>query len=252
MSSDDAYTGGGFKHRGSIHMNSRIGSRLGVAALAILVFSSVTAPARADDSDGYSGSRGSPGRPGWMNGQNPHARQGQWPDHHQEPRPRPDIHRGWPPQAGPQAHGYGWHTHEGRSIFVPVYRTRYYRDVVVIRRYGHVYPGYGYYHDDDDAYRWLAFTAITLKILDNLNEAQERAHEQAQAEATMAPVGDTIIWNQSGASGAVSVLRDGYSTSGRYCREFQQQVTIGGQTEWAYGTACQQPAGSWQVVSTGS
>jgi surface antigen len=96
----------------------------------------------------------------------------------------------------------------------------------------------------------LAFTAITLKILDNLNEAQERAHEQAQAEAATAPVGDTIYWNQSGASGAVSVLRDGYSASGRYCREFQQEVTIGGGTERAYGTACQQADGSWQVVST--
>jgi 17 kDa outer membrane surface antigen len=126
----------------------------------------------------------------------------------------------------------------------------HYRDVVVIRRYGPVYPGYGYYRSDDDAYRWLAFTAITLKILDNLNEAQERAHEQAQAEAATAPVGDTIYWNQSGASGAVSVLRDGYSASGRYCREFQQEVTIGGGTERAYGTACQQADGSWQVVST--
>ena len=152
---------------------------------------------------------------------------------------------------GPSGDGYGWHTHE-RPILVPDYLTRYYGDVVVIRRYGHVYPGYGYYRDDDAAYRWLAFTAITLKILDNLNEAQERAHEQAQAEATRAPVGDTIRWNESGASGAVSVLRDGYSTSGRYCREFQQQVTIGGQTEGAYGTACQQPDGSWQIVSTGS
>jgi hypothetical protein len=133
-----------------------------------------------------------------------------------------------------------------------VYRTRYYRDVIVVRRYGHVYSGYGHYHNDDDAYRWLAFTAITLKILDNLNEAQERAHEQAQLEATRAAVGETIMWNHSGASGAVSVLRDGYSTSGRYCREFQQHVTIGGRSERAYGTACQQPDGSWQVVSTGS
>jgi hypothetical protein len=123
---------------------------------------------------------------------------------------------------------------------------RHYRDVVVIRRYGPVYPGYGYYRSDDDAYRWLAFTAITLKILDNLNEAQERAHEQAQAEAATAPVGDTIYWNQSGASGAVSVLRDGYSASGRYCREFQQEVTIGGGTERAYGTGL--PTSRWLLA----
>ncbi len=36
-------------------------------------------------------------------------------------------------------------------------------------------------------------------------------------------------------------------TSGRYCREFQQSVVIGGQSEQAYGIACQQPDGSWEV-----
>ena len=66
-------------------MYLRIGSRLGVAALDICFSTVITAPARADDSDGYSGSRGP------MNGQNPHARQEQWPNQHQEPRPRPDI-----------------------------------------------------------------------------------------------------------------------------------------------------------------
>lgn len=42
------------------------------------------------------------------------------------------------------------------------------------------------------------------------------------------------------------------STSGRYCREFQQKVTVGGKTEEAYATACQNPDGTWEVVSTGS
>ena len=36
---------------------------------------------------------------------------------------------------------------------------------------------------------------------------------------------------------------------GQYCREYQQTVTIGGQTEQAYGTACRQPDGSWKIVS---
>jgi triosephosphate isomerase len=37
--------------------------------------------------------------------------------------------------------------------------------------------------------------------------------------------------------------------AGRYCREFQQTVTIGGRTEQAYGTACMQPDGAWEVIS---
>lgn len=236
-------------------MTWRIGSKLGVAALALLLFSSVgIAPTRADDDDGkrYPGGYH---RPGWVNDQKAHGRPGKWPDqrrgHVERYVPKRDIHR-HPPRPIHQAHGYGRHAGHGKTVFVPVYRTRYYRDVVVVRRHGHLYSGYGHYRDDEAAYQWLAFTAITLKLLDNLNEAQERAHEQAQLEATRAAVGETIMWNHSGASGAVSVLRDGYSTSGRYCREFQQHVIIGGRTEQAYGTACQQPDGSWQVVSTSS
>lgn len=34
-----------------------------------------------------------------------------------------------------------------------------------------------------------------------------------------------------------------------YCREFTKVVTIGGRAQNAYGKACRQPDGSWQVVS---
>ena len=34
-----------------------------------------------------------------------------------------------------------------------------------------------------------------------------------------------------------------------YCREFTKVVDIGGRRESAYGTACMQPDGSWQIVS---
>ena len=142
--------------------------------------------------------------------------------------------------------------HRGPAHAVRSDRIRHYRDVIVVRPYGHWYPGYGGYRLDNDAFKWLSFTAITLKILDNLNEQQQREHEAAQIKATQAEVGETIIWNKSGASGSVTVLRDGTSTAGRYCREFQQEVTIGRKREVAYGTACRNPDGSWEVVSTGS
>ena len=128
---------------------------------------------------------------------------------------------------------------------------RRYRDVVILRPYGRWYSGYGHYHNDSDAFKWLAFTAITLKILDNLNESQERALEHAQINATTAPIGESIIWTEGAASGTVTATREGTSTAGRYCREFQQKVTVGGQTQEAYGTACMQPDGSWEIVSTG-
>ncbi|MBY0458639.1 MAG: hypothetical protein K2V38_14970, partial [Gemmataceae bacterium] len=38
------------------------------------------------------------------------------------------------------------------------------------------------------------------------------------------------------------------SPSGSYCREFQSSGVVAGRMEQLYGTACQQPDGSWRVV----
>ncbi len=134
-----------------------------------------------------------------------------------------------------------------RVIVVP--ERRRYRNVWVVRDYGHRYYGYGHYRRDDDAYKWIAFTAITVALINNLSEYQQRAYEDAQIRATTAPIGETIQWSQAGAYGTVTATRDGTSSSSRYCREFQKTVTIGGRTEQAYGTACMQPDGAWEVVS---
>jgi len=126
-------------------------------------------------------------------------------------------------------------------------RSYVHHGVTVYRPHGHYYHGYGHYHGDDDAWKWLAFTAITLKVLDNLNEQQQREHEAAQVVATTAPVGQAITWDDGGASGSVTTTRQGQDAAGNQCREFQQEVTIGGQTEQAYGTGCLQPDGSWKI-----
>lgn len=114
----------------------------------------------------------------------------------------------------------------------------------------HWHPGYGPYRGDSEAWQWLAFAAITVHLLDLMNEQQRRAHEYAQIQATTAPIGQRIVWNDGGASGSVVALRDGTDSAGAYCREFQQDVTVGGRTEHAYGTACRQPDGAWKIVST--
>jgi len=63
--------------------------------------------------------------------------------------------------------------------------------------------------------------------------------------------GTTSRWENpdSGHHGTVTPVETYQRADGRYCREFQQTVTIGGRTERAYGTACRQPDGSWEVVS---
>lgn len=137
-----------------------------------------------------------------------------------------------------------------RDYYVPEDRVRYYRDITVVRPHGQWYSGYGHYDHDDDALPFLAFAAITLGILDLMNEHQQRALEDAQIRATRTPIGVPIRWNNGDAYGTVTPTRDGRDADGRYCREFQQKVKVGGQKSQAYGTACRQPDGTWQIVST--
>jgi hypothetical protein len=138
-----------------------------------------------------------------------------------------------------------------RTIYVAPRRVRHYRNVTIIRPYGHWYGGYGHFFSDTDAWVFLALTAITLAIVDSLSEGQQRQHEAAQVMATTAPIGETITWNDGSASGSVTPVRDGRTEDGEYCREFLQTVTIGGREEEAYGTACLRPDGAWEVVSSG-
>jgi surface antigen len=83
-----------------------------------------------------------------------------------------------------------------------------------------------------------------------MDEQDRMRADQAVNQAHSAPVGETIVWNnpESGNSGAVTPVRDGTSTSGLYCREFQQTITVNGRTETAYGTACREPDGTWRIV----
>lgn len=86
------------------------------------------------------------------------------------------------------------------------------------------------------------------RSMDELDRIQAR---DAQQYAYSAPIGETIVWNntESGNYGNVTPVRDGYTNSGRYCREFQTEITVSGQQENGYGTACRQEDGSWQIVS---
>jgi len=81
------------------------------------------------------------------------------------------------------------------------------------------------------------------------DEDRRRANTAAQ-QAYIMPVGKQITWNnpQNGNSGTITPVQDGYTTNGAYCREFQQSIIVGGQQQQGYGTACQQPDGSWKIV----
>jgi surface antigen len=84
----------------------------------------------------------------------------------------------------------------------------------------------------------------------SLDRADRLAANNAAQQSFNAPVGEEIRWNNpdSGNRGSVVTTRDGHRSNGQYCREYQQKVVVGGKTENAYGTACRQPDGSWEVV----
>jgi surface antigen len=90
------------------------------------------------------------------------------------------------------------------------------------------------------------------EIGSSLDRADQAYAGRAVQKAYVAPIGQKIIWNnpQSGNSGVITPTREGHDPStNAYCREYQQTVTVGGRTQQAFGQACQQPDGTWKIVS---
>ena len=73
---------------------------------------------------------------------------------------------------------------------------------------------------------------------------------KANQQAHSAPIGETVSWNnpESGHYGTVTPTRDGRSTAGRYCREYQQTIYVDGRQETAVGQACQNSDGTWETI----
>ena len=84
-------------------------------------------------------------------------------------------------------------------------------------------------------------------------DAADRAYAAGSFGHAMeyAPTCSTITWDnpRSGSNGTVTPTQTYEPEPGRYCREFQQQVVIGGKVQDAYGTACRQPDGDWEIVT---
>ncbi len=105
-----------------------------------------------------------------------------------------------------------------------------------------------HHHDRDDVFVLFGLGLATVGLFALLNQNQQQAHHRSQVYATTAPVGRTITWNDGGAGGSVVVTRDGRDQAGRYCREYRHTVTVAGRQQQAWGTACRQPDGDWQIV----
>lgn len=92
---------------------------------------------------------------------------------------------------------------------------------------------------------------IGSEIGESLDRADQLAMQhETQNTLETAPAGTTNTWHNpdSGNSGTVTPTDTYQQSDGTYCREFQQTVTVGGETQEAYGTACRQSDGSWQII----
>lgn len=88
----------------------------------------------------------------------------------------------------------------------------------------------------------------------SLDRADQLAMERTTQDALEnGASGSSKTWTNpdTGHSGTVTpqpAFRDG--SSDQVCREYQQTVTVAGQKETAYGTACRQPDGSWRIANS--
>lgn len=80
---------------------------------------------------------------------------------------------------------------------------------------------------------------------------RQLANETAQRAFERTPAGQPATWRNpdSGASGSVTPTRTFQAANGGYCREFQQEIVVGGERQQSFGTACRQPNGQWRIVS---
>lgn len=80
---------------------------------------------------------------------------------------------------------------------------------------------------------------------------QQHAATNAQQTLETAPTGHASGWNNpdTGNSGTIVPTRTYQEPNGTYCREFTQTITVNGKQEKAFGKACRQSDGNWQIVS---
>lgn len=80
---------------------------------------------------------------------------------------------------------------------------------------------------------------------------RELAMSTAHQSLEHAPTGSVSTWENpdNGHSGSFSPTRTYQRQSGQYCREYQQEILVGGERQRAYGTACRQTDGSWQILN---
>lgn len=96
----------------------------------------------------------------------------------------------------------------------------------------------------------LAGAFVGNSIGKSLDEHDKLMLEKSSRQALeYSPSGSSVEWNNpdSGNRGRITPVKT-VKESGQYCREYIQEVVIGGEKKKAYGKACRQPDGDWKIV----
>ncbi len=86
---------------------------------------------------------------------------------------------------------------------------------------------------------------------DYLTERDREQHAATSYDALETQqTGGQSTWSNpdNGNSGSTRIVNVYRTSDGRLCKDFQQTITAGGESETANGTACQQSDGTWKPV----
>ena len=87
----------------------------------------------------------------------------------------------------------------------------------------------------------------------SMDEVDRMKMQQAYSNSLeFSRAGETTSWSNpdSGNSGNVTPVNTFQNAEGRYCREFQQEVIVAGETQQGFGTACRTPDGQWEIIGS--
>jgi len=104
---------------------------------------------------------------------------------------------------------------------------------------------------------WIVASAVMGGLVGGVvgNKLDDRDKRMAAEAATRAfeqnRTGQASAWKNpdSGNAGTITPTKTYQLANGQYCREYKQTITVGGEKHQAYGTACRQADGTWQIQS---
>jgi surface antigen len=85
------------------------------------------------------------------------------------------------------------------------------------------------------------------QLLDQRSQQMQSQTISRALESSQSGAMTSWVNPDNGSRGTVTPLRTFRGQDGNYCRDFQQSVVIGGQSQQVNNTACRQPDGSWRT-----